>query len=530
MREYRLLGPPGTGKTSWVVKQIERASLKYDPPEIYLSSFTKAAAMEIASRVQPTGMYVARENIGTIHALCYRTLGAPLIAETMMKEWSAKCPEWAMEKKNGDRLLDEAATDEDDGPDLLQEYNLWRGRSVEGAPLPPNVQRFAQAWEEFKAETGALDFTDLLLQAPEHLAGCKVLIIDEAQDLNPLQWRIVRRWGEQAEVFCVAGDEDQTLYRFMGADPASLMTPIAPENVLHLHQSYRVPRAVHEVAQRWIERLGPRRNPKPYQPTGEEGEVAWSPLGLAEPEALAQALMGESEQGRTVMCLASCSYMLRPVTESLRRIGAPFHNPYRRRRGDWNPLGHKETLRRVASFGVARQAVQADDRAALRRGDTWAWVHLIRTKDNMSHGLKRALLDIGDDADDEMRFLEPLIAGLSSRAMDAWRAGDWNWLIANLTEEARRPGEYAARILQRGGDVDRCEPKIIVGTIHSVKGGEADVVYLLPELSRASVQDCQDNGQEAEDSIVRMAYVGMTRARRKLVLCEPSTKLYFEVA
>jgi superfamily I DNA/RNA helicase len=39
-----------------------------------------------------------------------------------------------------------------------------------------------------------------------------------------------------------------------------------------------------------------------------------------------------------------------------------------------------------------------------------------------------------------------------------------------------------------------------------------------------------ENGQEAEDAIIRMAYVGMTRARRKLVLCEPNTKLYFEVA
>lgn len=528
MREYRLLGPPGTGKTSWVVKQIERASQKYAPEQIYLCSFTKAAAVEIANRVQPTGLYVARENIGTIHALCYRALGSPPIAETMMKEWSAKYPEWGMEKKNGDRLLDEAAMDEDDGPDLLQEYNLWRGKDRHG-PMPLNVQRFAQAWEDFKLETGALDFTDLLLQAPERLQGCKVLIVDEAQDLNPLQWRIVRRWGEQAEVFCVAGDEDQTLYRFMGADPAGLMAPIAPENVLHLHQSYRVSRAVHAVAQRWIERLGTRRNPKPYQPTGEEGEVAWSPLGLAEPEALAQALLGESEQGRTVMCLASCSYMLRPVTEALRKLGAPFHNPYRRRRGDWNPLGKQETIRRVASFGQARRALKEDDRAAVRRTETWAWVQLVKSKGNMVHGLKKDLLDLGDRITDEMAVIDMVMQGLSGPAADAFMSGDWNWLIANLTEEARRQGEYAARILQRGGDAARCEPKIIIGTIHSVKGGEADTVFLVPELSRASVQDCQDNGQDAEDAIVRMAYVGMTRARRKLVLCEPSTKLYFEV-
>ena len=72
-------------------------------------------------------------------------------------------------------------------------------------------------------------------------------------------------------------------------------------------------------------------------------------------------------------------------------------------------------------------------------------------------------------------------------------------------------------------------PKIIVGTIHSVKGGEADVVYLLPDLSWATRRDIEDNGLDASDAVVRMAYVGMTRARQKLVLCDPGSKNYFEV-
>ena len=65
------------------------------------------------------------------------------------------------------------------------------------------------------------------------------------------------------------------------------------------------------------------------------------------------------------------------------------------------------------------------------------------------------------------------------------------------------------------------QPEIIVGTIHSVKGGEADVVYLLPDLSVAAVRQAEEGD---EDSITRTFYVGMTRAKERLVLCGQSQK------
>jgi superfamily I DNA/RNA helicase len=61
-------------------------------------------------------------------------------------------------------------------------------------------------------------------------------------------------------------------------------------------------------------------------------------------------------------------------------------------------------------------------------------------------------------------------------------------------------------------------PKVVVGTIHSVKGGQADVVYLFPDLSQAG--DAQYNrGGAARDSVIRVFYVGLTRAREKLYIC-----------
>jgi ATP-dependent exoDNAse (exonuclease V) beta subunit len=61
-------------------------------------------------------------------------------------------------------------------------------------------------------------------------------------------------------------------------------------------------------------------------------------------------------------------------------------------------------------------------------------------------------------------------------------------------------------------------PKVVVGTIHSVKGSQADVVYLFPDLSQAG--DAQYNrGGAARDSVIRVFYVGLTRAREKLYIC-----------
>ena len=61
-----------------------------------------------------------------------------------------------------------------------------------------------------------------------------------------------------------------------------------------------------------------------------------------------------------------------------------------------------------------------------------------------------------------------------------------------------------------------------MGTIHSVKGGQADVVYLFPDLSRAGDEQYQCVGA-ARDAVVRLFYVGVTRARQTLYICQPES-------
>jgi superfamily I DNA/RNA helicase len=63
---------------------------------------------------------------------------------------------------------------------------------------------------------------------------------------------------------------------------------------------------------------------------------------------------------------------------------------------------------------------------------------------------------------------------------------------------------------------------VIVGTIHSVKGGQADVVYLFPDLSPAGDGQYRRGGSQ-RDSVIRQFYVGATRARETLCLCSPES-------
>jgi hypothetical protein len=91
--------------------------------------------------------------------------------------------------------------------------------------------------------------------------GPSVIFADEAQDLNRMQLSLVRKWGERANYFIVAGDDDQTIYSFTGATPEAFLDPDIPDDhKIILKQSYRVPRAVHRLAEELIRRSpGARR-------------------------------------------------------------------------------------------------------------------------------------------------------------------------------------------------------------------------------------------------------------------------------
>lgn len=526
-REFRVFGPPGCGKTTWVADQVVRALEKYDPLEVVCASFTKAAAVELGGH--ETGL--PSSNVGTVHSLCYQAMGAPDIVEASLdlcSEWNSAFPQWAIagkadldERQGGGDVLQLS--------DALNEYNMLRATLGEVDPNDP----FVVSWEAFKADNEAVDFCDLLLNAPPEI-DAKVLFIDEAQDNTPLQWQVVRQWGDAAETFVVAGDDDQMIYGFIGADVETFLLPLPEDRIRVLGQSYRLPRAVYEYAEAWISKLGDRRQPKAYAPRDADGVVAHHATWCTrEPEPLVEAIGARAEAGQSVMVLASCAYMLQPVLTALRTAGVPFGNLYRPQRGDWNPL--RRTGARLAAFlRCSRSVVECSQTTSptfrlQRAPDWWEWVEMVRVDGALQPGAKaeiksRAVLwphgnsDIG---------IEDLGNWLTADLVDALLEGNATWLYQHVTQRFSAPLAYPLAILgAHGSDALIRAPAVTVGTIHSVKGAEADVVYLAPDLSRRTMEALEVEGQPAKDGLTRLFYVGMTRAKEELHLLQSSGAYY----
>ena len=103
----------------------------------------------------------------------------------------------------------------------------------------------------------------------------------------------------------------------------------------------------------------------------------------------------------------------------------------------------------------------------------------------------------------------------------------WEWLRDHLLPEPRKRMDYAFQICDRSGVRALTDkPKVIVGTIHSVKGAEAEVVYLSPDLSRRGYEEWMGM-PEQRDVVRRVFYVGMTRSSERLVLLGRSEKVAF---
>ena len=534
-REYRKFGPPGCGKTQELARLVKAATEQRGHREILVASFTRSAASTIASRVE-----LLPEQVGTLHAHCYRVLGRPDIADTKAADFNAEHPEYAL-SAGGPSDLDESAVDalsaaKTGGDALYLQYQILRAKMTPPALWPPNVQGFAQAWEDFKRSTDAMDFTDLIavaLSKTDEAPGSPTIgFFDEVQDFTRLELSLVRKWGRHMDII-LAGDDDQCIYSFKGATPDAFLDPPIPEEDKQvLGQSFRVPRAVQVLAQGWIEQLS-RREPKTYKPRAFEGEVRRLRGGdMRAVEGVMADAQQYLDQGKSVMFLTACGYMLDNLKAILRAHALPFFNPYRRSRGDWNPLGGGNGVsasERVLAFLRPREDIFGEDAMNWTYQDLAAWGSVVKSDGVFRRGGKTALTVWAK----ERQGIVPLEAIEEvfepEVALELTLGGaDLEWLEANLLGSRSGTMQFPLAIAKKLGPLSlKMTPKVIIGTIHSVKGGEADVVYLFPDLSMAGYREWIAPG-DGHDSVVRQFYVGMTRAREVLVLCPNATSLYAE--
>jgi hypothetical protein len=281
----------------------------------------------------------------------------------------------------------------------------------------------------------------------------------------------------------VAGDDDQGIYRWAGADINHFVSLPGGSEVLS--QSYRVPQSVHRMADAVVQRIRSRQQ-KTWEPKREEGFV------------------GRTYDANTVdfgndewLILAQANYLLDDLCERLTSSGHYFE-----RKG--TPSLKKDVRNAISTWTHLQQ----------NPGHEISLKEALNLYDHMSTGpgsLKRGAKKMLSGADEQDLFTVAVLR----QYFGLERAPDHTWDTA-LDRIADEDRAYATALLNRGINIFE-KPKIKLSTIHGAKGGEAENVLLFLDLSWKALKEMEKNPDDAH----RVLYVGMTRAKQNLILKMP---------
>jgi len=546
---WAVIGPPGTGKTTWLASEaralVEWSNKRYGgmlKTPVMLCSLTRAAAAEIAGRDLPLPL----EAVGTLHAHAFRALGNPRLVETNLKDFNESQTEFTItttNRKNTDDP-DWETTGIGLGDQAMAAYHVLRARMVHPDTWPITVKHFAKIYNEWKADAGLLDFTDLIEQAWRDVDTAPgaplVMLADECQDNSALEFSLLKKWGQAAGKLIVVGDPFQALYCWRGAHPEVFMDDTIPNTHRKvLGQSYRVPRAVHRASLQWIKGLSTYK-PIEYKPRDYDGVVTTCDANWKAPEIAVNLAEKYLDQGKSVMIMASCSFLMVPTVEVIRKRGLPFSNPWRTRRGDWNPLSRGRGItmtQRILEYLRLDKRTYGDDYRLWTPEELFHWVDVLNSRGLFQRGSKTILENMAKQKEqqamtgEELRdmFEAPpfreMLELFQKREQDDKIPLDevLAWWENRVRDKKKRTAAYPLRVIRKHGvDEVKKAPKLFVGTIHSFKGSQADCVFVYPDLSPSGYREWSCFGT-SRDSVVRMFYVGLTRARETVVVCNPLT-------
>jgi superfamily I DNA/RNA helicase len=276
MKVMAIYGPPGTGKTTELV-EIARDQSR-DGQTILFLSFTKSAAAEAISRLPVNPGIQA----STIHSLAFRALD--LNRQSVVD--GPKLLQFAEMTGVPFKGSEEGSEDPQEGDDYLQVYSFAQNRTCSldyaydhfGCPgTLARFMAFADDYANWKREYGYRDFDDMLMQflTLRDRPYAKCIILDEAQDCSPLQWMVFEKIVRECETVFIAGDDDQAIYEWNGADPHAMrmFANTYHAEVSILPQSYRVPRRHHVKAMNIINQIGDRVR-KEFAPAPRDGAIS----------------------------------------------------------------------------------------------------------------------------------------------------------------------------------------------------------------------------------------------------------------
>ena len=503
--ETAIFGPPGTGKTTTLIDIVKKSIQDgMDPTKIGFMSFSRKSATEARDRaVAELGLDTKQMvYFRTLHSLAFSWLG--LDSKRVFKGSDYH----DLGRLVGLEFRSNPTVNIEEGPlfqigaggdKYMSLIQMARVREIS------TEQQFNDTWDhtlhwqqckvldkaysDYKNAKNKLDFVDMIEYFIKQGTSPKfdLLIIDEAQDLAPLQWRMVKEvLVPNSKKVYYAGDDDQAIYTWMGVNVNDFLN--ACEDKLFLTKSYRVPTAVHNFSQNLIKKVATRQA-KEWQPTKKDGSITWH-----------RDILDVDLTSGEWLVLARTNYITNKVCNRLKEEGYLY----------W---------REGTGWSISPNVLNGIE----------VWLKLCKNQSLSTVELKNFV-----------KLLNPNIITKSGRKTLSSLNPEQSYTLQDIKEKcnliashetpwqkvlkiSEQETAYIMSVRRRGERILTASPRIRISTIHKAKGGEADNVALLLESTKACIENLD------QDSEIRTFYVGATRAKQTLHLIESTTRYRFNI-
>ena len=498
-----IAGPPGTGKTHTLIHkhlQNELIERKTNSKKICYITFSNAAADEARDRIQKEYPTFEFEWICTMHSMGTKRLGIETKAQLLKdNKWNAfknkyKHNDLHFEtvqhengfhqyKNNYMKIIEYARArkiEKENLQDAANELDLLDFISV------PLLEQINQDLIDYKNDYEMFEFSDMISEFTRKklCPSLDAVFLDEAQDLNPLQWEMFFYIESCCKRSYIAGDDDQAIYSFQGADPKTfinLQGVMDPQII-----SRRVPKEVHKVALSILDNIDERRV-KDWEPRDAKGKV----IENLEFEDI------DFSKGQW-MIITRTNEQMKNLVPILQETGYRFDCKF----NDLLPL---EVMKAINDWdrlnkGANISGEEAQNIYQFLKCDTGD------VKYGFSSGKTLAEVDSIDM--DELRSEHGLLA-----------EGDWSVLKFKDYQI-----DYIKELVASGEDLNK-PARIKLSTIHAVKGEEAENVILFTDLERIIYNAAQVN----KDTEHRLFFVGVTRAKENLFIMNQGYEYQYNI-
>ena len=495
-----IAGPPGTGKTHTLIHKHLYNELyinKTDPKKICYITFSNAAADEARERIQKEYPTFEFDWISTMHSMGTKMLNIDTNAQLLKdKNWNAFKNKYGHIDMHFETIERENGFHEYKNQYMkIIEYSRSTKTSLQDAAIKldlidyisePLLEQINQDIIDYKRDYNMFEFSDMISDFVEKrlCPSLDVIFLDEAQDLNPLQWEMFFYIESQCERSFVAGDDDQAIYAFQGADPKTFINLKGTAD--HQTLSRRVPRQIHKMAISILENIDERRE-KTWEPREAEGKVI------------------ENLEIEDIDFSTGQWMILTRTNDQMKQLVPLFQNLGYRFDCKFNDLLPLEIIKAINDWNRLNKGASISGEEAQN-----IYQFLRFDKGDVKYGFSsgKSLTNIDSVDMDELRMEHGLIAH-----------GDWTALRFKEYQT-----NYIKDLITSGEDLSK-PARIKLSTIHSVKGEESENVILFTDLERIIYEAAQVN----KDTEHRLFFVGVTRAKQNLFIMNQGYEYQYNI-